>query len=954
MYFYLLHVEQETDTSIKLYGFETLNIKSTPVKYLKPSSLTVKKVISPFLFHNTEGLFEKLDDFLRPKKIEYSLEFLTMQNFFNKRLPSEVNLIRANTKSKITYNKFSETNIFCMKEFVSPVEQFIVGNRIKGPGILEIENYEVFGDNEIVINEHKDIKFIRNDDLPPICIAVLNLEMKFDEIVSYCIKISGADEKFFIGTQNYNYQKGKNINDIEHFVAHKNLNEMIQHINCILKSNDVNLLIYHNIHKNILSHFNFKGIMTCDTFNMSQSLTKGKDFTITELKENLNIVFTKKHNIKEFNNFVEETESILSIFNCLDILELSKQMTEICGNLLSRTFSNQRAERIEYFLLHEMYERKYLFPDKNTSKKEYNYTGGLVLEPITGFYETLILLLDFNSLYPSLIQEFNICFSTVGTHDGEKEDDQKKIGENEALFKKFDMLYQNKHQGFLPKILGNLVQRRKNVKELITKANNQKEKGVLETRQKALKLTANSIYGCLGSPFSRFSNYTMASYITFKGRELLKETKNIAENVLKMKVIYGDTDSIMIDTTLIGINSNYSAALKQSFDLKNRINGKYKFIEIEVEKIIKKLLLYTKKKYGCLYINDKQKSFIENKGLDFTRRDYANVANDLSQEIFQMLLIDLEKEYHKYYDNKNYPGYFTDDTFIRNNGNPIIQNMILHEMSNYKNNIKNLPIDKFVINVQLKRDPQQYTMAVNMPHVSLALRLKEKGIHYKKDDIISFVIGQGKVSDNISTKTYLVNENYVLDYSYYIENQILPTLHRLLAIFNGISADDTNKIFGIIKIFKEVQKQKITLITPCCKKVCEPKENCDDCNKIIPEIFYMHKIYELMRREIRNLYVTEKRCNECGYTTENFYKYCINCQLEMFEIIKNADFDEFLTNLHSSFENFPKCLRIIESFMDASAYRTINLRNYFKQEIQNFTKNNNQNFGKDYINNATR
>ena len=137
---------------------------------------------------------------------------------------------------------------------------------------------------------------------------------------------------------------------------------------------------------------------------------------------------------------LEEARDALQCVCELNALPLALQITQVAGNVLSRTLLGGRAERNEFLLLHAFHERNYIFPDKQYGKKkpaegaedeegqESNakaagggksgrrkpaYAGGLVLEPRKGFYDRFILLMDFNSLYPSIIQEYNICFTTV-------------------------------------------------------------------------------------------------------------------------------------------------------------------------------------------------------------------------------------------------------------------------------------------------------------------------------------------------------------------------------------------------------------------------------------------------------------------------------------------------------------------------------------------------------------
>lgn len=112
------------------------------------------------------------------------------------------------------------------------------------------------------------------------------------------------------------------------------------------------------------------------------------------------------------------------------ILPLTKVLTNLAGNSWARTLTGTRAERNEYILLHEFHRNRYICPDKQffkgrpkvedeadedaaPTKKKDKYQGGLVFEPEKGLYDKFVLVMDFNSLYPSIIQEYNICFTTV-------------------------------------------------------------------------------------------------------------------------------------------------------------------------------------------------------------------------------------------------------------------------------------------------------------------------------------------------------------------------------------------------------------------------------------------------------------------------------------------------------------------------------------------------------------
>jgi DNA polymerase alpha subunit A len=193
------------------------------------------------------------------------------------------------------------------------------------------------------------------------------------------------------------------------------------------------------------------GRLLVDTFVSSKELVRETQYDLGYLAQKQLKTQRKEFDDEKLSEFFLTSERLLALTGHtemdtfltfklmlhLNILPLTKQLTCIAGNLWFRSLQNARAERNEMLLLHEFRGRKYLCPDKKTfSNKEAKklefgdedqaevktvkgkrgkakYGGGLVLEPKAGFYDNIILLLDFNSLYPSIIQEYNLCFTTV-------------------------------------------------------------------------------------------------------------------------------------------------------------------------------------------------------------------------------------------------------------------------------------------------------------------------------------------------------------------------------------------------------------------------------------------------------------------------------------------------------------------------------------------------------------
>ncbi|TDZ18640.1 DNA polymerase alpha catalytic subunit [Colletotrichum orbiculare MAFF 240422] len=487
-----------------------------------------------------------------------------------------------------------------------------------------------------------------------------------------------------------------------------------------------------------------------------------------------------------------DTHFITALALQVQLLPLTKVLTNLAGNSWARTLTGTRAERNEYILLHEFHRSNYICPDKQTfrgrmaqeenqeddgeGKKKDKYKGGLVFEPEKGLYDKFVLVMDFNSLYPSIIQEFNICFTTVDRSATEQEDDA------------VPEVPKDQDQGILPRLIATLVSRRRQVKALMKdKTATSEQLATWDIKQLALKLTANSMYGCLGYTKSRFYARPLAVLTTYKGREILRSTKELAESKA-LQVIYGDTDSVMINANV----ENVSDAFKVGQEFKKAVNERYRLLEIDIDNVFRRILLQAKKKYAAINLVENDGKYIEKmevKGLDMKRREYCGLSKEISSKILNEILSGDETEVsiarvHEY----------------------------LREISG-KMREQAIPPQKYIIYTQLGKAPTDYPNAESMPQVQVALREIARGKTVRRGDVISYIItGDPQSSDPAPKRAYAppdvmkADSGLAPDVEWYIGKQIFPPVERLCANVVGTSSAQLAECLGLdIRRYKSVQ-----------------------------------------------------------------------------------------------------------------------------------------------------
>lgn len=552
------------------------------------------------------------------------------------------------------------------------------------------------------------------------------------------------------------------------------------------------------------------GRLICDVKHSAEEMIKSKSYDLDTLCQNVlkikdgdrvdvsndqlcEMYESGEGIIRLITLTMQDCSFILRLMCELNILPLALQITNICGSLFSESLLGGRSQRNESLLLHAFTEKNYIVPDKKShevnwrqendttiagadataasttttsGRKKAQYAGGMVFDPIVGFYDKYILLMDFNSLYPSIMQEYNICFTTV----------LETIGDNGEMPSLPDSTVET---GVLPNQIRRLVESRREVKKLMNNPDLEPElRQQYDIRQKALKLTANSMYGCLGFTKSRFYAQHLAALITHMGREILQNTRNLVQK-LNYPVIYGDTDSIMVNTN----STDYDQVYKIGYEIKKAINKLYRQVELDIDGVFKSLLLIKKKKYSAMTITKTAKGELkyarEDKGLDIVRRDWSQIAKMAGEIVLEELFSDIPLDER-------------------------IANIHTH-MEKFGQTIKDgsTPYTLLTITKQLTKAPKEYTKVLTMPHVQVALRMNAtRNKRYKKGDMVSYIICEDGTDNVPMQRGYHLDElkvmkNLSVDTNYYLAFQIHPVVFRLCEPIDGTDASRIAECLGL-------------------------------------------------------------------------------------------------------------------------------------------------------------
>jgi DNA polymerase-2 len=455
-------------------------------------------------------------------------------------------------------------------------------------------------------------------------------------------------------------------------------------------------------------------------------LGRGKTITGRHRADEILLMFREeRERFVEYN--LNDAALVTEILDELDLVRLTIERSRLTGMPPDRVSASIAA--FDFLYLSELGPRRIVAPSVDSSRPAEATAGGHVLEPLWGLYRNVVVL-DFKSLYPSLIRTFQIDpLGYVATP-----------APGEDLIRAPNGAHFRRRPGILPGLLDDLFPRRERAR---AEGN--------EIAAFAIKILMNSFFGVLGTPACRFYNPAIANAITGFGRELLLWTKRRIERE-GLRVLYGDTDSLFVETG----EADHAAARQRGVELCGLLDrdlgrhiadtwGAESRLEIEFERLYDRLFLPhvrhgtrgARKRYVGL-VTDGGEASVVFTGMEVVRRDWTELARRMQRELYERLFRDQP-----------------------------VDELVRRRVAELREGAHD---DQLVYRKALRKDPDEYT-STTPPHVAAARKMR--GEPGRRIAYVMTIAGPEPARERA----------HDFDYEHYVDKQVRPIAEPVLDLF---------------------------------------------------------------------------------------------------------------------------------------------------------------------------
>jgi len=385
--------------------------------------------------------------------------------------------------------------------------------------------------------------------------------------------------------------------------------------------------------------------------------------------------------------------------------------------------------RVDSYLLRLAHLKEELIPRRNEQPFS-PYRGAIVLEPQPGLHENIVVL-DFTSMYPSLMRKYNLSPDTLVAPN-------EKISNGQTfVIPEVNHRFRKSPDGLYRLAISELLDERASIRAELSKLDSRTGRyKELAEREKAVKVITNACYGYAGWLGARWYVKEVAESATALGRQTITQTVSKATE-LGLQVIYGDTDSIFVH--------NQPEKIKRLLEWAKRELG----LEVRPERVYTRVLFTEAMKRYAGLTDDGSVDVV---GLEVVRGDWSEVARYVQSEVLVSVL--------------------------RNRSIDEAVGKVKFTIQKLKRG--EVPILDLAIRKSLTKSVDDY--AVRAPHVEVAKKLLKEGWDLRPGDQVTYVIVKGRGRLYEKAEPYTRVSPSQVDVEYYVANQIMPAAMRVLSV----------------------------------------------------------------------------------------------------------------------------------------------------------------------------